>query len=213
MVFFQNGVFKKPFKVSIIGGAGRMGQLFFQKFFDCGADVYLIDRHEKNEIKNFFKKPSNQYLFNQANFEKNYFSMQDDNSKKCIASSDIVLFSASLMKMSEAIEMFAPHVSDGKLIIDIASIKQTIAKDFLQNTRPNVSLILCHPMFGAYPSIKGETMVVCSVRPGHWLDGIVDFFRFLGLNLALTDVESHDKNTSITQSLLHAMFVLLYGSD
>jgi len=131
-----------------------------------------------------------------------------------IPDSDITIFSVPIAYTQKIIEMYAPYLKFGSMVLDVTSIKQWPSES-LVNFSPKWVLVLpTHPMFGPYVStIAGQIFVLCPINKKDKLDKRYIFLKkFLVKSWAKVVEETpkeHDKMMAIVQWLTHFnMFVL-----
>lgn len=192
---FEKGHFSPRPRVLVVGGLGKMGAIFADLFRRANCDVFIADfpdfldeSHEK--FGDFFVETQTSLAFEMT--EK----------------SDIVVLAVSLLSMAEVIKKYAPYVSRGALLFDVASVKSSPVELMQKYAHEGVEILGTHPLFGPIPNILGQTMVLCPMTSkSFWLPAIQSFFEHCGLISVVVTAEEHDKNTAFTQPLLHAVLL------
>jgi prephenate dehydrogenase len=174
-------------EVAIIGGAGLMGRLFLQYFKSKGYSITISDiRGEEAE----------------KTAKENQVRLAQDN-REAIRGADIVLVSTSIDATSKTIEEVAPHMKEGSLIIEIASVKAGIIGSLKGLRRKDITPLSLHPLFGpGVKSFKGKRIALIPVRNK---DREVELAKALFEDSLVipTDPEEHDRAVAITISLTH----------
>lgn len=231
---FQKGIFSPPPLVALVGGLGKMGALFVGLFEKSGCGVSIIDKPDFSQANNGANKSGKD---KEQSFP--HLSSNLSESKKIISQSDIVVLAVPLSQMDKVIREYVPHISKGALLLDIASVKQIFLEQMITCAGDGVEIIGAHPLFGPYPKIEGQRIVLCPVantacgntfdrraadenssnknfsnggaKKFKWLD-IIKAFLFHHKLLQITcDAKTHDENVALTQSLLHAILFSLVG--
>jgi len=127
-----------------------------------------------------------------------------------VRSADFVILSVPMGKAVQIAEQIAPLVSDHALLADLNSLKSEICGRMTNS--PAAEVVGFHPMFGpTVPSLKGQKMVVCSIRSGERSGWLLDWLRSRGLELVFTDPQTHDRMMAVVQVLVH-FSTLVMGS-
>jgi prephenate dehydrogenase len=123
-----------------------------------------------------------------------------------IALCDVIILSVPVRQMEGTLNIIAPHLKSGQLIIDVASVKkipETLFKQYLPN---DVDAIGLHPLFGPQSGkfgIHGFNIALCNIQ-GDRANCTIEFLqKNLGLNVYNTTPEDHDKQMAYVQILTH----------
>ena len=115
--------------------------------------------------------------------------------------SDVLIFTVPIDQTTLVIESLLPHIREDQLLLDFTSVKTAPCNAMMKS---KASVIGMHPMFGpSLKSIDGQTVVLCPVRPGNWLNWLSDLLRREGAQIIQTTPEKHDKMMAIVQCLVH----------
>ena len=143
--------FPKNSKLTIIGGAGRMGVFFANYFKAKGFSLTLSDVRKKKgrEIA-----------------QKLEMDFVDDN-KEAVKGADLVLVSVPIKDINEVILEVASHMKKGSVLAEISSIKGPLI-DSLYRLKPmGLQPLSLHPLFGpTVKSLKGNSVVLVPVLEG-----------------------------------------------
>jgi len=130
-------------KISIIGGAGKMGLCISKILLKQGLDPMVWDKDGQRLLK-----------------------MQEQGikiAKSCedaIKKADIILISVSIKDFEEAIKEISPYLGKDQLLIDISSVKQRTIKTMHKHIR-TATAIGAHPMFGpSADSLEDQNIVL-----------------------------------------------------
>lgn len=123
------------------------------------------------------------------------------------AAQPIVILAVPVQALAEACAQIVPHVRDGALVLDVASVKLGPMR-ILRETLPAGTRILgTHPLFGpqsaAAAGIAGQSIVLCP-EPGVETRCVEDFLAgTLGLDVHVSDADTHDRTMASVQALTH----------
>lgn len=118
---------------------------------------------------------------------------------------DCILICVPIQAMRGVISGMVPHVRPGSWVIDVASVKTLPATWMAKGFGPDVALTATHPLFGpqsAKRGLAGQKLAVCPIRGGRE-DSLISFAQSLGLQVVLTDPDTHDREMAYVQALTH----------
>jgi prephenate dehydrogenase len=96
-----------------------------------------------------------------------------------------------------AFDMVLPHIPEGCILADIASVKTGLAGYYAKSGRPFVS---SHPMFGPtfanIRELRDESAIVISESDERGKAFFRDFYQRLGIRLFEYDFETHDRTVA-----------------
>jgi prephenate dehydrogenase len=123
-----------------------------------------------------------------------------------IAQCNIIILAVPVRAMEKTLKDIAPHLKDGQLIIDVASVK-LIPATLMQEILPaHVDMIGLHPLFGPQSGkfgIHNFNIALCNIA-GMRASCVKEFLEtHLGLNVYETTPEDHDKQMAYVQLLTH----------
>lgn len=159
---FQKGIFSPPPMVAVVGGLGKMGAVFAALFEKSGCHVSIIDKPDFPKTNENADKDADKSGKDKEQ-SSSHLSSHLSQSKKIISQSDIVVLAAPLSQMDKVIRQYVPHISKGALLLDIASVKQIFLEQMIAFAGDGVEIIGAHPLFGPYPKIEGQRIVLCPV--------------------------------------------------
>ena len=122
--------------------------------------------------------------------------------RECAIKCDVVIISVPINTTVEVIKDIGPFVREDALLMDFTSLKKEPVETMLKYSK--AAVIGAHPVFGpSVETIKNQTVVLCPVRPKHWLSWLRDIFEKNGALVRITTPEQHDKMMSIIQGITH----------
>lgn len=120
-----------------------------------------------------------------------------------VAAAPLLVVAVPIQAMAATFREIAAHVRPGTLVCDVGSVKEEPLR-FMRETFPaDVEILGTHPMFGpqsAADGLAGHRIVLCPERTGR-LDEVRAFLEGLGLEVVVTDAESHDRDCAWGQAL------------
>lgn len=117
----------------------------------------------------------------------------------CAKKSDIVIISVPIDVAVDTINQISGFVKKDALLADFTSLKTLACRAMLKSKSAVIGI---HPMFGpSIKSLRGQTIVICPLRPGKWLDFVKKILK--GANLIICRPEYHDKMSAFIQGLMH----------
>lgn len=115
---------------------------------------------------------------------------------------DVVVVAVPIAATEKVIKEVGPLLNEGKLLMDLTSLKKEPAEWMLASTSAEV--IGCHPLFGpSMPDFSGQNIILCPARGARWLGWIKDILQKNGYYVSQTDPVYHDKMMSVVQVLNH----------
>ncbi|MFX0060184.1 MAG: prephenate dehydrogenase/arogenate dehydrogenase family protein [Candidatus Hodarchaeota archaeon] len=193
--------------LTIIGGAGGMGQVFGSYFKNYGFNVTLNARNEE-----ILRKVAN-----------NLGVKYEISLEKSVKEADIVMISIPIKSTPDMIRKVAPFMKEDAILFDVTSLKNEVYKAFkeVSDIYP-INCISLHPMFG--PGITNlKNYVIIYLRVGgtenydNYIDELLTLFRKDGVILTETTPEIHDLRIALTLGVPHMLNIiflkLLKSSD
>lgn len=171
----------------IIGGSSGIGSWLLSYFKEIKYKVAYNDIIKNPDIK------------------AHYF----DNKKKLIEHCDVIIIAVPITEMTLVLEEIYDESLDGKIVIDLCSIKAFMVKKFNElKKKKKVSMEYhsIHPMFGPdVKGIKGQGFVLAYTnrKKSYFLKCLGDFFRKQGAHYFEIDYRTHDKVMATIQNLNH----------
>jgi prephenate dehydrogenase len=134
-------------------------------------------------------------------YAKKVLLSDQTSNEKVVKESNVLVFTVPIASTIEVIKSLLPLIHKDQLLLDFTSIKEKPCDAMLKSS---ASVIGMHPMFGpSVQTLEGQTVVLCPVRPGEWLDWIVDLLRKEQATVIQTTPEKHDRMMAVVQCLVH----------
>ncbi|MCJ2131812.1 prephenate dehydrogenase/arogenate dehydrogenase family protein [Methylobacterium sp. E-045] len=122
------------------------------------------------------------------------------------AACPIVVLAAPVSKLAEVVSAIGPHLRPGALVLDVGSVKVVAARIMADGLPDHVDIVATHPLFGpqsARDGLKGLKIAVCPIRGRGGWRAAAFLRKRLGLDVILTDPETHDRAAASVQGLTH----------
>jgi len=190
-------------RITILGGAGGMGEWFARFFKKNNCDVRIVDISDKTEA--VAKELGVQ--FSTADILK----MESEALKETFVDTDVVLVSVPIDVTERVIERVGPALHEGSLLMDVTSVKKAPVEMMEKCTTEGVEILGTHPLFGpSTKSLEGLPVIFVSIRKGLLYEEIYDIFERNGAKIEFLTAEEHDEIMAVIQGLPH--FILFsYG--
>lgn len=121
------------------------------------------------------------------------------------ASCQVVLLAVPIAEMPTALAQVVPWLRPGALLMDVCSVKMVPLEWMLAAAPAEVEVLGAHPLFGPHSGrsgIEGLSIVLCPGRTGR--TAMVErFLEEMGMNVAVTSAEEHDREMARAQALTH----------
>ncbi|KYC44608.1 MAG: prephenate dehydrogenase [Candidatus Methanofastidiosum methylothiophilum] len=168
--------------VGIIGGTGKLGGLFKKIFEEEGHEVLVSSRTTSLSKEELIRK------------------------------SEIVIVSVPIESTTGVIREIVPFMSEGKLFIDLTSLKVGPINEMLKS---KADVLGTHPLFApSIGDIKGQTIILCPERISN--KDLYKIFNSIlvkkGANIVEMTPEKHDKMMAVIQGLTHFSAIVLCHS-
>jgi len=126
-----------------------------------------------------------------------------------VADRDHVLLAVPIRALPEALDAVGPHLPDGALVVDCASVKVGPMRWMAERLPPRVRWAGTHPLFGPDSVDEGRRIIVCEAPDGaDAADEVEALAADLGLEPIRATPEEHDRAMARSQALVF----LLAGS-
>lgn len=171
-------------RISIIGGAGRMGQWLTQHFHSLGHSIIVSDPLNKEQIIS--------PLSEKVSVAGSNVSAVED--------ADAVILSVPIENIIEVIREVAPHMKENSTLCEISSVKGKIPDVLKECVVYNVSPLCIHPMFGPGSFSRTKKFILLPiVDPETELNMVKTLFP--ECQIVIATPEDHDRAMAITISL------------
>ncbi len=170
-----------PKRISIVGGAGKMGKWTGDLLSAAGHEIDVIDPASGNGR-----------------------TLED------CKDSDIVIVSVPIHAADGVLRTLDKICKDEALIFDLTSLKSTIVST-LRDMASRRNVCSVHPMFGpSAKSMYGRNMIICDCGNAFAVKQASDLFSGRGANIRVMDVDDHDKYMSYVLGLSHAVNIVFF---
>ena len=190
-------------RITILGGAGGMGEWFARFFKENNCNVRIVDISDK--IEAVAKELGVQ--FSTADILK----MEPEALKEAFVDTDVLLVSMPIAITGHVIERVGPALQEGSLLMDVTSVKKAPVEMMKKCTTEGVEIMGTHPLFGpSAKSLHGMPVIFVPIRKGPLYEEIYDIFERNGAKIEFLTAEEHDEIMAVIQGLPH--FILFsYG--
>ena len=168
-------------KIAIVGGTGQFGQ-------HLGKNL-----EENNEVVISGKTVEH------AEVVAEDYGWDYGESAEIVKDADVVIIAVPIAVTVDVIDEVGPHVSEDALLCDITSVKK---KPVEAMKKYSDEVLGMHPMYAPSNSIEGQKVVLTPEKGKKWTL-METFWMDSGVDIHVTDPESHDKAMSIVQGLMH----------
>ncbi len=185
--------------VTIIGGAGAVGELYAELFSRNEYTVAILDSNTK-AAKQLADK--NGYILAYENI---------------IEESDIVIFSVPIDKTEQAIKDYAHLIKEHAWAMDTTSVKIEPMQALLDNTGEYVNILGAHPMFRPTIGFNDQNVAFTKQRivdeqNSTELQDIYDMFTNEGAHIIERTADRHDQMMAVIQGLSHLQNLIFTNS-
>jgi len=168
----------------IFGGSGGFGRAFAAQLTDGGVAVISADVLPGSNI--------------QADILDSIAPFAG-----ALADADLVLLCLPQEAALGVLKALDGHITDA-LVVDICSVKSVIV-EAAAGCCTGCEYVSFHPMFGPDKAFSGSNGVFIPVRGGARGEIFKQWLGELGVQIIETDVETHDRVTSLVQVATHAV--------
>ncbi|KPA15779.1 prephenate dehydrogenase [Candidatus Magnetomorum sp. HK-1] len=158
-------------KIGILGGTRGMGAWFADFLENQGYDVYPVGRSTTLTPQMM--------------------------ARLC----DVVVIAVPIPVTIQIIKEIGPTVSEGRLLMDLTSIKQKPLESMLEHSKAEV--VGVHPLFGPVEDAEGLRVAICPGRGRHGLKWVKDIFEKGKLQVSEMDPNEHDRLMGLIQGVNH----------
>lgn len=119
------------------------------------------------------------------------------------AASAVVVLAVPVQALPRVLDEISPHLRENALVVDVCSVKVAPVRWMLDRLPSHVEVVGTHPLFGpqsAADGLAGHTVVVCPARTSRKRE-VCEFLAGLGLEVIVTDPDTHDRQVAYTQAL------------
>ncbi|MHA1960042.1 MAG: prephenate dehydrogenase/arogenate dehydrogenase family protein [Candidatus Thorarchaeota archaeon] len=171
-------------KITVIGGAGRMGRWLLKHFSTQGATLVASDP-KKNELKD---------LAVELNIE-----LAKDN-KQAVGDADVVVISVPMELTEVVVQEVVPIMKRRAVLCEISSIKTGALKTLRSAVDYPIQTLSIHPLFGQGAQTLRKRIALIPVTNEENELRIVKSL-FPESEIIVVDAEEHDRTMALTISL------------
>jgi prephenate dehydrogenase len=184
-------------KITIIGGAGKMGQWLSRALADMSLHTILADK-DTEKLKTIPQSPFIEII---------------PDSKEAVRQAKLIVVSVPLDKFEQAVQEIAPCIKPDSIVMDMSSVKArpvAIMHKYIKNS----IVVGAHPLFG--PNVKnvdGQNVVFTPTndKEKSIAREIAKYYEDRGAKVTFMEPEAHDKMMAVVQGLSH--FVAIAAAD
>jgi prephenate dehydrogenase len=183
-------------RITILGGAGGMGEWFARFFKDNDFDVRIVDITAKTEA--VAKRLGVEFLVTDL------LRLKPGAIREALGDADIVLLSVPIEVTGRVIERVGPELHEGSLLMDITSVKRMPIEMMEKWTNEHVEILGTHPLFGpSAKSMRGQSVIFVPLRRGTLYERIYELFVRSGAKVEFLTAAEHDQLFGVIQGLTH----------
>lgn len=182
---------KNSSRITIVGGAGRMGAWIARFLKEKGMGVILCDKREKAV------RETAQELG--VTWKPMDTACED---------SEVVVVSVPMRNVVQVCREVSRQMKKDSMLVEISSVKSGVS-DALSKTLPkHIGYVSLHPLFGPdVQSLKGRNVVAIETGNDKYTQKVVGFLRNNGADVAVISVEEHDHAMAFFQVLHHFLML------
>lgn len=168
----------------VFGGAGGFGRVFAAQLLASGITVTTIDSQPGADLEGDICSDTSRF-------------------EKLLAGAELVMLCLPQDATIDVLKALDGLTLD-TLLVDICSVKSVVAQTAASVCR-GCEYVSLHPMFGPDRPIKGSNGVFMPIRGGQRAAEFRSLVSGWGVQLIDTDVQTHDRVTSLVQVITHAV--------
>lgn len=145
-----------------------------------------------------------------------------DTPAEAVDNADLVVLCVPVGAMQEAAASIAETLSDGAIVSDVGSSKQTVT-EALAAALPGHTIIPAHPVAGTeqsgpeagFPTLFVNRWCILTPPPGtdaEAVDALSNFWAGLGAKVEIMDAEHHDLVLAVTSHIPHLIAFTIVGT-
>lgn len=182
-------------KVSVIGGAGRMGRWLATHFLNQGHEVTISDIN-----------------LDEAEAAARVMGVNPAKSNvDAVQGAELIVVSTPIEVTPKVLMEIASHINRSAVIMEISSLKSRVVPVLEKIAQRGVKTVSVHPLFGpgAEGTVNEKVALIPISDPSSELQLAKTFFP--GADLIVVEAEEHDKAMALTLSLPHFLNIA-FGS-
>ncbi|RZN43538.1 MAG: prephenate dehydrogenase/arogenate dehydrogenase family protein [Methanophagales archaeon ANME-1-THS] len=183
-------------RITILGGAGGMGEWFARFFDNNDFDVRIVDITDNTEA--VAKRLGVEFLVTDL------LKLKPGAVRDALGDADIVLLSVPIAVTGGVIERVGPELHEGSLLMDITSVKRMPMAMMERWTNERVEILGTHPLFGpSAKSMRGQSVIFVPLRSGPLSERLYKLFVGSGAKVEFLTAAEHDQLFGVIQGLTH----------
>jgi len=180
-------------KVSIIGGAGKMGRWLARYFVQQGHDVTIsdIDREKARRLARSLRV------------------RLAENNSEAARSADLIAICTPINAVSVVIEEIFADLNPSATVMEISSVKSPVMSAMRKIAVRGIRVLSVHPLFG--PGVEDPSKERMALVPISDATSEMSFAEHLfpDIEIVTVDAEEHDRAMALTLSLTHFVNIVL----
>jgi len=180
-------------KVSIIGGAGKMGRWLTRYFLKHGYDVTISDIDRENA----------KHLAKSLGIRLAYSNLE------AARSANLIAVCTPINTVSTVIEEIHADLNPSATVMEISSVKAPVITIMKKIAINGIRVLSVHPLFG--PGVEDLSKERMALVPIHDAASEISFAErlFPQIEIVPVDAEEHDRAMALTLSLTHFINIVL----
>ncbi len=179
-------------KVTIIGGAGRMGRWFINYFLKGGHEITISDKRSE-EAKAISQSMNIKLARNNIEATKG---------------AEIIVVSTPINVTPKVLREIYEKIPKSATVMEISSLKSQVMSELKKIAMNGIKTLSIHPLFGpgTAETLEEKIALVPVLNPQNELKLAKTIFP--KTELVVVDVEEHDRSMALTLSLPHFMNIV-----
>jgi prephenate dehydrogenase len=198
-----------PFtKVGVIG-LGMMGGSIVKALKMKMPDIEIYTVKRKSDDITLAKKQG--YITKEL-------ETYDELAEKC----ELIIIASPISSVLKIAKEIAASKADGLIVIDIASVKRTIAKEFETLSTAEISFLATHPMAGSekmgFANTQGmmfvnKPWIICPHKKNKadQVESVKQFVQFVGSKPVVTTAKKHDEQVAAVSHIVFLLSTYLFA--
>jgi len=180
-------------KVSLIGGAGKMGRWLTRYFIQQGHNVTISDIDREKARR----------------FAKSLGIRLSENNSEAARSADLVVICTPIDIVSIVIKEILAHLDQSMTVMEISSVKSPVIPVMREIASRGIHVLSVHPLFG--PGVEDLSKERLALVPISDAASEISFAErlFPHIKIVVVDAEEHDRAMALTLSLTHFINIVL----
>ena len=180
-------------RVSIIGGAGKMGRWLTRYFVSRGHDVTIADIDREKARR----------------FARSLGIRLAENNSEAARSADLIAICTPINTVSVIIDEILADLGKSSAVMEISSVKSPVMSAMRKVALRGIRVLSIHPLFG--PGVEDLSKERMALVPISDATSEISFVErlFPEIEIVTVDAEVHDRAMALTLSLTHFINIVL----